>query len=52
MITIGERINSTRKPISAALEARDAGHILNKARRQWDAGSDYYQSVKYPVVQT
>ncbi len=41
MIIIGERINSTRKPISAALEARDAGHILNEARRQWDAGSVY-----------
>ena len=39
MIIIGERINSTRKPINAAIEARDADHILNEARRQWDAGA-------------
>ncbi len=41
MIIIGERINSTRKPITAALEARDANHILDEARRQWDAGAAY-----------
>ncbi len=41
MIIIGERINSTRKPITAALEARDADHILNEARRQWEAGAAY-----------
>jgi len=41
MIIIGERINSTRKPIAAALEARDADHILNEARRQWEAGAAY-----------
>ncbi|MBT58734.1 MAG: methyltetrahydrofolate--corrinoid methyltransferase [Acidiferrobacteraceae bacterium] len=41
MIIIGERINSTRKPINAAIEARDADHILNEARRQWDAGAVY-----------
>ena len=41
MIIIGERINSTRKSISAALVARDADHILNEARRQWDAGAAY-----------
>ncbi len=41
MIIIGERINSTRKPITAALEARDAEHILDEAHRQWDAGAAY-----------
>ena len=41
MIIIGERINSTRKPITAALEARNADHILYEARRQWDAGAAY-----------
>ncbi len=41
MIIIGERINSTRKPVSAALEARDADHIVDEARRQWDAGASY-----------
>ncbi len=41
MIIIGERINSTRKPITAALEARNADHILNEARRQRDAGATY-----------
>lgn len=41
MIIIGERINSTRKSITAALEARDEEHILREARHQWDAGSAY-----------
>jgi len=41
MIIIGERINSTRKPIAAALKARDADYILNEAHRQWDAGAAY-----------
>ena len=41
MIIIGERINSTRKPITAALEARNADYILYEARRQWDAGAAY-----------
>ncbi len=41
MIIIGERINSTRKPITAALEARDAEHILEEARRQSSAGAAY-----------
>ena len=41
MIIIGERINSTRKPITAALEVRDAGHILKEAHRQCDAGATY-----------
>lgn len=41
MIIIGERINSTRKPIAAALEVRNAEHILNEARRQRDAGAVY-----------
>ncbi len=41
MIIIGERINSTRKSIAAALTARDADRILVEARRQWDAGSVY-----------
>jgi len=41
MIIIGERINSTRKPITAALEARDTDLILHEARCQWDAGADY-----------
>ncbi|MDP6398788.1 MAG: dihydropteroate synthase [Arenicellales bacterium] len=41
MIIVGERINSTRKSIAAALEARAAEQILNQARRQWDAGASY-----------
>ncbi len=41
MIIVGERINSTRTPITEALEKRDSEHILNEARRQWDAGSTY-----------
>ncbi len=41
MIIIGERINSTRKPITTALEAGDTEHILNEARSQWEAGASY-----------
>ena len=41
MIIVGERINSTRKPITAALEAHDEAHIVNEARRQWDTGAAY-----------
>jgi cobalamin-dependent methionine synthase I len=41
MIIIGERINSTRKPITAALKDRDGAYILSEARRQWDAGASY-----------
>ncbi|MCP5073323.1 MAG: dihydropteroate synthase [Rhodobacteraceae bacterium] len=41
MIIVGERINSTRKPIAAALEARDGKFIVNEARRQWEAGAAY-----------
>ncbi|MCP5074838.1 MAG: dihydropteroate synthase [Rhodobacteraceae bacterium] len=41
MIIVGERINSTRKPITEALEARDEAFLLNEARRQWDSGSAY-----------
>jgi len=41
MIIVGERINSTRTPVTRAMEARDAGFIVNEARRQWDAGSTY-----------
>jgi len=41
MIIIGEKINATRKAIAAALEARDAEHIVRTAREQAEAGADY-----------
>ena len=41
MLIIAERINATRKPIAAALAARDADAIRDEARRQADAGADY-----------
>ncbi len=41
MIIVGERINSTREPITEALNARDEAFILNEARRQWGAGAAY-----------
>jgi 5-methyltetrahydrofolate--homocysteine methyltransferase len=41
MIIIGEKINATRKAIAAALEARDADHIVKIAKAQADAGADY-----------
>ncbi len=41
MIIIGEKINATRKPIAAALEARDADQISKTAIAQAEAGADY-----------
>ena len=41
MIIIGEKINATRKPIAAALEARDADHIIATVAEQAAAGADY-----------
>lgn len=41
MIIIGEKINATRKTIAAAIEARDADHIVQVAKAQADAGADY-----------
>ena len=41
MIIIGERINSSRKPISQAIASNDADFIQNEAMAQAQAGSDY-----------
>lgn len=41
MIVIGEKINATRKAISAALEARDARHIVKVAQEQVRCGAHY-----------
>jgi len=41
MLIIGERINSSRKRIAPAVEARDAGFILGEAAGQLEAGADY-----------
>ncbi|MDH7499818.1 MAG: methyltetrahydrofolate cobalamin methyltransferase [candidate division NC10 bacterium] len=41
MLIVGERINSSRKPIQPAIESKDAGTIQEIARRQEEAGADY-----------
>jgi cobalamin-dependent methionine synthase I len=41
MIIIGERINSSRKPIARAIASNDADFIQNEAKAQAGAGSDY-----------
>lgn len=41
MLIVAERINASRKPIRAALEAMDAGAIQQEARAQDAAGADY-----------
>lgn len=41
MIIIGERINTSRKPIDEAVSKRDAAFIQNEAKKQVDAGADY-----------
>ncbi|SHF44721.1 5-methyltetrahydrofolate--homocysteine methyltransferase [Desulfacinum infernum DSM 9756] len=38
---IGERINTTRKPVRQAVEARDAAFIQADVKRQQDAGAHY-----------
>ena len=41
MIIVGEKINSTRKPIAEAIAARDKEHIQKEANAQSEAGADY-----------
>ena len=41
MILIGEKINSTRKPIREAIAKRDAAFLQDLARAQTQAGADY-----------
>ena len=41
MIIIGEKINATRKSISAAISAKDEGHIITTAKDPVAAGADY-----------
>jgi len=41
MIIIGEKINATRKPIAAAISAKDEEHIITTAKDQVAAGADY-----------
>ena len=41
MIVIGERINTTRKSIGAAVEKKDAEFIQNEAKKQETAGAHY-----------
>ena len=40
MLVVGERINTTRKAIGAAVEARDAEAIRNEAIKQAEGGAD------------
>lgn len=41
MIIVGEKINTSRKSIGAAVESRDAAFIVKIAREQSEAGADY-----------
>ena len=41
MIIIGELINTSRKPIKAAVEGRDADYIQEVARKEVEAGVTY-----------
>jgi len=41
MIIVGERINSTRKPIQEALQAGNEAALLGEAQGQWAAGAQY-----------
>ena len=41
MLIVGEKINTSRKKISEAVEKRDADYIRQVAREQVEAGADY-----------
>ena len=41
MLIIGEKINTSRKTIAQAVEAKDVAYIQSVARAQVDAGADY-----------
>jgi len=41
MLIVGERLNSTRAPVQAAMARRDGEFLLGEARRQWEAGAHY-----------
>jgi len=41
MLIIGERINSSRKTMAQAMEARDTAFVQDEARKQAEAGADY-----------
>ncbi len=41
MIIVGERLNSTRKPVFQALNIKDKKYLQNEALRQERAGADY-----------
>ncbi len=41
MIIIGERLNSTRKPVFQAFENKDEKYLVSQAKEQENAGADY-----------
>ncbi len=41
MLIVGELINTSRKAIKAAVEAKDAAYIQQIAKEQAEAGADY-----------
>jgi cobalamin-dependent methionine synthase I len=41
MLIVGERINTSRKPVNEAVEKRDAAYITADVRKQVQAGADY-----------
>jgi cobalamin-dependent methionine synthase I len=43
MIIVGERINSSRPPVSKAISSRDEAHIQKEAMDQVSAGADYLE---------
>ena len=41
MLIVAERINSTRRAISQAIDAKDADFIRSEVKTQAEAGADY-----------
>lgn len=41
MLIVGERINTSRKPVNEAVENRDVAYITGDVRKQVKAGADY-----------
>jgi len=50
MIIIGEKINSTRKPIREAIAKKDTGFLQELAQAQAQAGADYIDVTPVPFL--
>jgi len=43
MKIVGERINTSRKPVNEAVEKRDGAYIISEAKKQAEAGAHFIE---------